>query len=328
MIGIFRSYNPLTLIWLVVLLFVLRIGYVLQMPDQAHFVLLEPYVQSVIPVGYQNFLSPGSNLFLAAIVVFIQAVLLNYLINMHTLLGKPTFMPALMYVTLASLFTQFLLLTPALICNFLIIWMLFKLIGLYKAEDSKSLSYDLGLIVALGTLIYFPFVYLIVGVWIALIIFRPFDWRDYMASLLGYITIFFFLAVFYYLNNKLGNFYKIWLPLGTRFPSHVTGTYYNYLVLVPVIFILILGSFKLQENFFRSYVLIRKTFQLLFFIFLIAGLSFYVKGQFRLSHFLLCIVPLAIFSSYYFLYAGRKWWYESLYLVLVGAIIYFQFNTF
>lgn len=328
MIGIFRTYNPLTLIWLALLLVVLRIGYAFHLPDQTHFVLLEPYVQSVILVSYQNFLSPGANMFMAAIMVFIQAIILNYIINLHNLLGKPTFLPALMYVTISGLFTRFLILSPPLICNFLLLWLLFKLVRLYKAEDAKALAYDLGLIVAVGTLIYFPFVYLILVVWIALIIFRPPDWRDYIASILGYATVFFFLAVFYYLNDRLGVFYQIWLPLGTKFPSQIRGNYYNYLVLVPVLIILILGTFKLQENFFRSYVLIRKTFQLLFFIFLIAGLSFYVKAQFMLSHFLLCTIPVAIFSAYYFLYAGKKWWYESLYLILAAAIIYFQFNTF
>ncbi|WP_462264427.1 DUF6427 family protein [Mucilaginibacter sp.] len=328
MIGIFRTYNPLTLIWLALLLFVMRVGYAFQLPDQTRFVLLEPYVQSVIPVNYHNFLSPGANMLVAGLVVFVQAVLLNYMINAYNLLGKPTFLPALMYVTVTSLFTQFLILSPPLIANFLLIWLLFKFIVLYKAEDAKSISYDMGLLVATGSLVYFPFIYLIIGVWIAIGIFRPFDWRDYMASIIGFATVFFFLGVFYYLNNRLGSFYKIWLPLSTPFPNRIKIDYYDYLVLVPVIVILVLGSFKLQENFFRSYVLIRKVFQLLFFVFLIGGLSFYVKEQFRLSHFVLCTVPVATFFSYYFLYANKKWVYESLYVILVGAIIYFQFNTF
>ncbi|GAB2704597.1 hypothetical protein GCM10027037_32660 [Mucilaginibacter koreensis] len=328
MIGIFRAYNPLTLIWMALLLFVLRVGYAFQLPDQTHFVLLEPYVQSVFPLNYHNFLSPGANVLVAALVVFIQAVLLNYLVNSNNLLGKPSFLPGLMYITVTGLFTDFLVLSPALICNFFLIWMMFKVINLYKAEDAKALSYDLGLLVAAGTLIYFPYIYLIISVWIAIAIFRPFDWRDYMASLIGFATVFFFLAVFYYLNNQLNSFYKIWLPLGTKFPSTVKIDYYDYLVLVPVLIILFLGTFKLQENFFRSYVLIRKVFQLLFFIFLIAGASFYVKSRFALSHFVLCAVPVAIFFSYYFLYAGKKWVYESLYIILIAAIIYFQFNTF
>jgi hypothetical protein len=60
----------------------------------------------------------------------------------------------------------------------------------------------------------------------------------------------------------------------------------------------------------------------------VAGISFYVKSEFHLNHFLLCAVPAAIFFSYYFLYASARWFYESLFLILMIGIVYFQFNTF
>ena len=145
---------------------------------------------------------------------------------------------------------------------------------------------------------------------------------------MGYATIFFFLAVFYYLNNNLNQFYGIWLPLATRFPLSYNINYDNYLVLIPVVVILALCFVKLQQNFFRSYVQVRKSFQLLFVAFLIAAASFYVKAAFELNHFLLCAVPVAVFFSYYFLYAKRKWFYEVLFGLLLISIVYFQFNTF
>jgi hypothetical protein len=226
------------------------------------------------------------------------------------------------------LFAPFLMLSAPLICNFLLIWMLFKLFSLYKGDDTKSTVYDLGMIVALGSLIYFPFIYLFLVIWIALVFFKPFNWREWIAGVLGYVTIFFFLAVFYYLNDHLAAFYNIWRPLATKFPDHISINSYNYLLLIPVIAILVLCFFKLQQNFFKSYVQIRKSFQLLFFIFLIAAFSFYVNASFHLNHFLLCIAPAAVFFAYFFLYSTRKWFYESLFLLLLISIICFQFNNF
>ncbi len=206
--------------------------------------------------------------------------------------------------------------------------MLFKLLDFYKSDSGKSAAYDLGMIVAVGTLIYFPFIYIFLIIWIALMIFRAFNWREWVAGIFGYATIFFFLAVYYYLNNKLGSFYKIWTPLSTKFPSHITIHYYNYLVLIPVILILLLSVLKLRENFFRSYIHVRKAFQLLFFVFIIGGLCFYVRADFNLNHFLLCAVPASVFLAYYFLYARKKWFFELLYFILFAGIIYFQFNNF
>ncbi|MDR6942832.1 DUF6427 family protein [Mucilaginibacter pocheonensis] len=328
MISIFRAFNPLNVLWLAIVLFLSRVGYLFHVPATLKFIFVEPFARLLVPVAYEYAFSPVLNILLAAVLVFIQALLLNYLINFYNLLGKPTFLPALMYVTLSGLFAPFLILSAPLICNFLVIWMLFKLFSLYKGDDAKSTVYDLGMIVALGSLIYFPFIYLFLVIWIALVLFKPFNWREWIAGVLGYVTVFFFLAVFYYLNDHLPVFYKIWRPLGTKFPDHISINSYNYVLLIPIVAILVLCFFKLQQNFFKSYVQIRKSFQLLFFIFLIAAFSFYVNASFHLNHFLLCIAPAAVFFAYFFLYATRKWFYESLFLLLLISVICFQFNNF
>jgi hypothetical protein len=328
MINFFKTLNPLNILWLAILSFALRAGYLYHAPVKIDFAFVRLFSRLLFPVSWQYTLSPPANVLLAGLLVFIQALLLNHLVNHHNLLGKPTFLPALMYVTVSCLFTPFLILSPPLVCNFLVIWMLFKLFSFYKSKDAKSTAYDLGMMIAIGSLIYLPFIYMLLVIWISLVIFRPLNWREWVASIMGYITIFFFLAVYYYLDNSLEQFYNIWLPLVTKFPDSIDIKYLDYLVLVPVVLILVLCFFKLKQNFFRSYVQIRKSFQLLFVIFLIACLSFYIKDAFQLSHFLLCAVPLAVFFSYYFLYAKRKWFYEILFGLLLISIVYFQFNTF
>jgi len=329
MISFLKTLNPFSILWLVVVLVVSRAGYLLYAPEKTEFAFSEPVARLLIaPGSYLNPAVTTYNVLLAAAIVFIQSLLINRLVNHFNLLGKPTFLPALMYITASALFKSFLVLSPPLLCNFLVIWMLFRLFSFYKSSDAKSAAYDLGMMVAIGSVIYLPFIYLFLVLWIALFIFRPFNWREVVASIIGYITIFFFLAVYYFLSDSINQFSAIWLPLATKFPDRINIYYYNYLVLVPVIAILVLCFFKLQQNFFKSYVQVRKSFQLLFIVFLVAGLSFYVKTPFNLNHFLLCTVPLAVFFAYYFLYAKSKWFYESLYLLLLISIIYFQFNTF
>jgi len=328
MINVFKSLNPLNILWLAFLLFALRVGYLVSLPARLDFAFDAPYARLLISSQMQYPFSPSTNILLAGVLVFVQALLINYLVNHYNLLGKPTFLPALMYVTLSGLFMPFLILSPPLICNFLVIWMLFKSLSLYKSTDAKSVAYDLGMIVALGSLIYLPFIYFFLAIWIALLIFRPFNWREITSAIIGYLTVFFFLGVYYYLDDSLGQFYNIWIPLGAQFHYGSSINYYNYLVLIPVIVILVLCFFQIQGNFFKSYVQMRKSFQLLFFLFLIGLLSFYIKAAFHLPHFLLCAVPGSVFFAYYFLYAKRKWFYEILFALLLISIVYFQFNTF
>ena len=314
--------------WLAVLLIVLRICYLFTAPSQVEFVFVESFARSLIPVTYEHALSLPVNMALAGVLVFIQALLLNYIVNFYNLLSKPSFLPALMYITVSSLFTPFLTLSPPLICNFLVIWMLYKLLAFYKSGDVKATPYDLGMIVALGSIFYLPFIYFFLVIWVGLLGFRQFDWRDWIAALMGNVTIFVFLAVSYYLTDHIHDFLKIWDPLGTRFPAKFNFKYYKYILLIPVVLILVLSFLRLRGNFFKSYILVRKTFQLLFFALIIASAAFYVKPDFRLNHFLLCAVPAAVFFSYYFLYAAKRWFFETLYFLLFIGIIYFQFNTF
>jgi hypothetical protein len=328
MINVFRSYNPINILWLAILLFLLRAGYAYNAPPKLEFTYLEPFARMLAPGAYQYAFPPLVNIFLAGVLVFIQALLVNRLVNQNNLLSKPSFLPALMYITLSGLFTPFLVLSPPLICNFLLIWMLYKLFGLYKGDDAKSITYDLGMIVAIGSLIYFPFIYLFLAIWASLMLFRPFIWREWVIGIMGYGTIYFFLAVGYFLSGNLPLFYTIWTPLTAKFPTHVNINYNNYLVLIPVVVITVLGVIRLRQIFFRSYVQVRKSFQLLFIIFFITGLSFYIKAEFSLTHFLLCVIPLSVLFAYYFLYATARWFYESLFIILLVSIVYFQFNTF
>ena len=328
MIKLFRVLNPLNIFWLAVFLIILRINFIAHLPAHIEFTFLEPFAHSLIPISYENAFSSISNLLAAAVLVFIQALWLNQLINKYNLLGKPTFLPALMFITASSMFVPFLILSPPLICNFLVILMIDKLLNFYKNESAKTTAYDLGMIVGVGTLIYFPFIYMFLAVWMALVIFRPFNWREWVSVLMCFITIFFFLAVYFYLTDRIKQFYTIWLPLGRSFPSKIQIDYYNYVVLIPVIIILALAFLSIREKYFKSFIQTRKSFQVLFIIFVIALLSFYIKANFRLSHFILCAVPASVFFAYYFLYATRRWFYETLYILLVISIIYFQFNKF
>ena len=206
MIQQFRSINPLNIILLIGIAILLRIGIFIDLPQQISFEFMEPFARLLIDIPLESALSPLANVIVALSVLIVQALIFNRIINSYGLLGKPTFLPALLYVTTGSLLAPFLLLSPTLICNFLILWMIEKFLSVYKRAEVSSVMFDLGMLVALGTLIYFPFISMLPLMWISLIIFRPFNWREWIAVITGFITIFFFLAVFYYWNDSLDKF--------------------------------------------------------------------------------------------------------------------------
>lgn len=325
MIDFFRRLNPISLLIVVIVAAFLRLGVLLQLPDQLEFTLFETYAGSLFAIPASTLFSPIANLFFATIVTITQAIIFNRLINNYNLLGKPSFLPALMYVTVSSLLIPFVVLSPALLCNFLMLWLISKFLSVYRQDEARSVMYDSGLIIGIGTLIYFPFIAMIMMLWIALIIFRAFDWREWVAGLMGFLTVYFFLGIAYFLTDSFSELASIKVPLAVTFPRLFKVNIYDYIVLAPILVTLVLGFFSLQQKLNRSSVHIRKSYLILFIIFLFVLLSFYLKPEYHVYHFVLTTTPIAVFMAHYFMNASKRWFYESLYLLLVAFIVYFQF---
>jgi len=324
MINIFRRFTPFNLLYLVPLAFLLCLGAFVNLPEDLRPVFFEPAITNLAGQVFEQWVSPQSSIIITVAITIIQGMLLNFIINKYNLLGKPNYLTALMYVTLASMLTPFLTLSPTLICNFLLIWMIDKFLFIYRQTEIKAIMFDLGLIVAVGTLFYFPFIATFLLLWICLIIFRPFNWREWISGILGFVTIYFVLFIIYLWLDQLEQFETIWLPLTRSFPSSLGIDLHDYLVLIAPLFILILFIISIRQNFFKSVVHIRKSFQLFFFMLILGMASFYLNTRLEEYHFLLCIPPLAVYTAYYFTHARTRWLYEGTFAFLLLAILYFQ----
>ncbi|SMG22933.1 DUF6427 family protein [Sphingobacterium psychroaquaticum] len=320
-----RKFTPFNILFVSIMGLILCLGIFLHLPPKIVPVFLEPAVNNLIGLKIGDNLTPAQNVFTTLALTLLQAFFLNSIINHFNFLGKPNFTVALLYMTLVSLFPPFLVLSPPLICNFITIWMLGKLFNIYKLSDVKGLMFDLGLIVAIGSLIYFPFIVMMLLLWISLVIFRPFNWREWITPLLGFITIYFLLGVIYLWIDRIAEFYLIFKPLGYFFPTELGLNLYDYLVTAPIFVALLFFLYVLKDHFFKSVVHLRKSFQLLFFMILLTIGSFYLNSHITINHFLLCAPPVAIYLAFYFTNSKSKWVYEVLYLIIILTIIYFQF---
>ncbi len=321
-----RKFTPINIFWVCLIGTLLCSGAFVHLPEELTPLFLEPAVNNLFNINFGTDLQPQSNVLITLILTLLQAFFLNRIINHFNFLGKPTFLTALLFMSLVSVFLPFLVLSPTLICNFITIWMIDKLFNIYKQADVKILMFDLGMIVALGSLIYFPFIVMLLLLWIALIIFRPFIWREWVTPVLGFSLVYFLLGVIYYWRDRWDEFLEIFKPFANPLPTGLHVDYHDYFVVIPILVALLLFLLVLKDQYFRSIVHLRKSFQLLFYMLLLIIGSFYLNTQITINHFLLCAPPLAIYLAYYFAYAKVKWLYESIYIIIIGTIIYFQFT--
>lgn len=319
-----RQFSPINIAWVMVVGTLLCLGAFFHLPDQLTPVVMEPAVSNLIGWSWGQGLTPRANVLVTLVLTLMQAFLLNRVVNHFNFMGKPNFLVALSFMTLVSLFLPFLVLSPTLICNFLTIWMISKLFNIYKQPDVKRLMFDLGMITALGSLVYFPFVVMLLLLWISLIVFRPFIWREWFTPILGFVVIYFLIGVLYYWLDRLDEFIAIFSPITNALPTTLNVDSHDYFVAIPVLIALIGFLFVLRKQYFRSIVHLRKSFQLLFYLLALVAASFYLNDHITINHFLLCVPPLSIYLAFYFTHAKIKWLYEGLYMVIVLTILYFQ----
>lgn len=320
MIKQFRSLNPLNIILLIFVALLLSLPVWSNSSETLNSEFQEFYKRLLIKPEKQLFFTGPIALSLGLVCVLVQALLFNKVINNHNLLGKASFMPALLFVVCSSFADAVDLFSPVLLCNFLIIWMFNQFFSIHRQQEIRSLIFNMGFVVALGTIIYPPFAAMFPLLWIGLMVSRPFNIREWLITLLGFFIPFFFLAVYYYWNDSLAQFRALWLPQITLSPFRLL----NYWVLLIWLIAGILGLIQLRQNFFRSVVHIRKSYQLLLVFFLVVVFSSHPKLGVQANHYLLAAAPVSVLLAYYFMYATKRWFYETLFLGMIGVMLYFQ----
>src|SRR5690606_25570569 len=104
MINQFRKYTPLNIILLSVVGLLLCLGVFMHLPENLMPVFFEPAIANFTGKLSPENISPEANVLITLILTLFQALLINRAVNHFNLVGRSSFLPALMYMTLASLF--------------------------------------------------------------------------------------------------------------------------------------------------------------------------------------------------------------------------------
>ena len=324
MINLFRRAQPSNLIFLLIIILLLRVAILLNPLIYDDLIIYKPFAKILTFFTFDFLSNPVANILFTGFIVFIQSIIFGRIITRYNFFNKTSYIPELMFAVLSSLFTPFLTFSPIIICNFLLLWILDRIFSLYRTSSTLSSVFDMSLIISIGSLIYFPFLFIFPIIWISLLIFRPFSWREWTASLIGLTIPYIFLGTWYFWNDDFSDFYNIWLPFKFTVPQALAIDQEAYLALIPLAIILLLSLNSVRVMFFKNVIQVRKSLQSLGILVVIIGASFLLLPNMRINHLMLAIAPLAVFLTFYFNNARVRWFYESLFMLLILSIFYFQ----
>jgi hypothetical protein len=305
-VGIFRNYNPFGII------FLFFYGLVLRFASFVRPQVPEPQDgDGFFYVGLLDFLSgigthmPQLYSILAYLLVFVQAMMVNGLVNNHRLLARASFLPAMSYILVTALFPEWWGFSVGLVVNTFMIWIWSQMTGLYNNQKPQWTLFSIGLALGICSLFYFPSIAFVLLVAMSLLVMRPFRIAEWLVALLGVTVPYYFLFAWLFLRSEWDP--SAFLPaFRLNYPGFLQSIWAWVGMLMLMVPFLVSG-YIIQGNILRMLIQVRKSWSLLLLYLLTALLIPFINASPSFSYWVICAPPFAAFHANAYASAQQKW---------------------
>lgn len=272
---------------------------------------------------------PGNGGMLASVIAFallyIQALMINYLVNEYRLMNRQTFLPAMAFMLITSLLPEWSMLSAALVANTLLILIFATLFSLYNQSDVNGKIYNVGLLAGLTSFIFFPSLLFVAAIILGLMILRAFRLNELFLLLMGAATPYYFYAAYLFLTDRFvaADFFPevYWQVPQMQRSLWLVGS--TLLLAIPFL----IGGYFVQGQMRKMLIQVRKNWSvLLLFLLLAFGVPF-INSTESFHTWVLTAAPFAAFHACTFFYPQRKWLPLVLFFALLVFILSQQFLT-
>lgn len=265
---------------------------------------------------------------LAILIVLIEALYCNRILVKHKIVTRSGSLASYCFLLSSSLFTDFLYLTPSLIVNFFLLIIIDNLFTIYHFEKMSSKIFDIGFILSVTSLLYFPAIAFIVFLIIGLATIRPVRLNEYIILLTGIFVPYFLTGVYYFWNDSLPDLWRNFFLYGTHKHELRFTTDYSFWMITAMVFIIAGWSVHIiQLNYFKTVVQIRNYFVVLFWFTVLGLLTIFFHPVLNKEYFLWLAIPAATAFSYAIPEIRRQWVAEIVHLTLLLLVIFFQYQN-
>lgn len=260
---------------------------------------------------------------LALFLLYVQALMVNFMINEYRLTMRPTFLPAMAYMLITSLLPEWTYMSAVLLSNTLVILMFIILFGLYNVGVGNGKIYNIGLLAGLASYIFFPSVFFSLSIIMGLMILRPFRMNEVFLLLMGALTPYYFYAVYLFLNDRftVQTFIQALYVQLPGMPRSLWVVASTVLLCIPFF----LGGYYVQLQLRKMLIQARKNWSILLVYLLLAFLIPFINSSLSFHTWLLAAAPFACFHACAYLYTPRKWLPSLLFTCTLALILLQQY---
>lgn len=273
--------------------------------------------------------SPFLSTLLLIFILFLKALFINRMSIVYRLGSEINLFPGMVYIILVSFLPAFQVLSG------LVIGQLFFIIGLdalfqtYKRHQDKGMLFNSGFWIGLASLFYTPFLAAFLVVIVGAFILKPVKLKDWLLMVNGLLTPYLLVfTVAYALGNPPLEIFGVFEPdlhFGIPFlPVEIESFIPMLLVSAIVLIVLVNYQFYTSKKGIRT----KKNIDIIYWTLIIMGLSSLFFNGIGLQHIIIICVPLALLLQDSILRIENQLTAEIVHLFILGALFFFQYQSF
>lgn len=326
-IGPVRQNSPLSLVIIPIVAIVLWIPAFIH--PQAPPSVVEMPLYSFADAFFRA--HPVIAIVISLLLLITEAFFLNLVLQQHQVIVKKNWITALLVVVFGSCAPGLLWPSPQQFCGLLLLLMLHVLLGTYRQDKSFAAVFNSGLLLGLSAQIYLPSLTFFLFALIAVIMLRPFIWREWVILIIGVSIPFIYGGVYYFWNDSWREITNTVIinPIAHR-SFFLKLDESDYFLAGVTLLVLLVSAARLVTGSQASTLKTKKGVSVMIWFTIIAVAAILPAQNFGVGTFRFVIYPFAFFASNYFLNARRKWLAETIFTMLLAgiAISYAMGNNF
>ena len=313
-----------------------------QLPIAAIFVLLiggflwflgiknppTPLLENQMPLADLINFMVGKNavagVILAFLLVLSNGFLLNNLLSRYEIFPVKNYFPMLFYVLFMSSFKSLIFPAPIIFAHSFIIFGLFRIAQSNRLEEALGKIFEAGAFFSIASLFYFPAILIYPTVWVAIIVIRPFVWREWFTSILGLILPYLFAFTWYFWFDSINVFIfsKIFYPTQDFVPDPNAWSGFTTTTVSAWLLITFLSIWFLMIKGWPTNTILSKNMLVVFiWVLLLSALAFLMAPAYEIRFFSLAALPLAVLIANYFVQIKWTLFADLLLLSLITIIV-------
>ncbi|MFL2569599.1 MAG: DUF6427 family protein [Flavobacteriales bacterium] len=253
------------------------------------------------------------------IIGLLMAMGWNNALSERGVFKNATIIPAFLFIILSSVFS----LSSFWICTFILLFVMNKLMLCFQQERPYGLLFDSGFLIGLATIINPICIFFFILSYVAVVVYSTINWRNFLIPIIGLFTPFLFAWTYGFYFDSLPDLSDYYFSYIQWSPPSIE---YSLPFLIWTSLVLLLFFFAIRElaqwltmKSLRS----RKAFYV-FFAYSICAFTGFFFVQDSWNYLLLFALPFTVLTANYFLFIEKRWWYESLFILILISTVYLQ----